>query len=592
MTILKRIHRDSLFVLVVRVFALCLLPLLIFQTAMFSWARNAVWNELKDSASMRLKNLQESFEARSHSMVIAAQYIAKAPKFQEFLVYQNVYSTSAYYDNINALFELLKNYRLANPTISSIRLYFPQIDLGLILTSNTIIVRPNQNELQTKIKSSTRVLNYQFFGGEHMVCASYPFALGKGDELPLIYVEVLTDDEKISELLKFATTKQCYTSFMFDENAENFLFDRYIRMEERDVQQLKNAVNQWKREEGSILDLRLSDDRYKLLLSYSQATKQIFGQLLYANDFETIPSRFVIYLSVFWLMAILAMAFLCAYIHQRVANPTKQLLEAFESVGTGDFNTHIPDVFKIREYNRLREHFNRMNSQIRNLVHTNYEMKIAVQDAELKHLQSKVNPHFLYNSLHLLRFMIHYGDMPQTDQFIECLGRYFQYISSNADGMTHLAQEYENAVDYLTIQSMRFEDRIRLEIAPLPEELKHFKIPCLILQPVLENIIKYCKPADGEPIIIRTCFLRISGAFTIKVEDNGRSVTDERIQALNQEILAPDNMHALSNISKRMHIAYSYNNNLRIARGGLGGFCVLLTFPALEELARCQKEAE
>ena len=110
-----------------------------------------------------------------------------------------------------------------------------------------------------------------------------------------------------------------------------------------------------------------------------------------------------------------------------------------------------------------------------------------IQRAELKQLQSQINPHFLFNSYFLLHRLIKSRNFERAVEISKNMGTYFQFITRNASDTVSLLREYEHAEIYADIQSLRFEGRIAVEVEPLPLCCQSIMVPRLIIQPSIEN---------------------------------------------------------------------------------------------------------
>ena len=107
-----------------------------------------------------------------------------------------------------------------------------------------------------------------------------------------------------------------------------------------------------------------------------------------------------------------------------VREPTNALIEAFETAGNGNLNMPLRPIYPL-EYNKLVTQYNGIISRMKDLIQANYEHEIRLKRAELKRLESQINPHFLYNSFFMLRHMVENGDSGSAISLLEHLGNYF-----------------------------------------------------------------------------------------------------------------------------------------------------------------------
>ena len=166
------------------------------------------------------------------------------------------------------------------------------------------------------------------------------------------------------------------------------------------------------------------------------------------------------------------------------------LVDAFERMQNKDFDYQIRENVS-NEFRYLYDSYNRMANNINELVHTVYESRILLRDAEYRYLQAQINPHFLYNCFFLLNGQIQLGDIDAASQMSRKLGRYFKFITHGEHATIPLADEYEQAMIYSEIQMLRFGTRLFIDCTPLPEALKAVKVPRLIIQPLIENAFEH-----------------------------------------------------------------------------------------------------
>lgn len=147
------------------------------------------------------------------------------------------------------------------------------------------------------------------------------------------------------------------------------------------------------------------------------------------------------------------------------------------------------------------------------------EHKAAFVQAQLQSLRSQLQPHFLFNTLHAIASLMHY-DVDAADRMINRLSELLRIsLQQSADQMVCLSQEILFSETYLQIQKIRFEDRLRV-IWAIPENLHDCSIPSFILQPLVENAIKYgvAPRASGGRVVIRA--YTDGDALLLEVEDD------------------------------------------------------------------------
>jgi len=172
----------------------------------------------------------------------------------------------------------------------------------------------------------------------------------------------------------------------------------------------------------------------------------------------------------------------------RISRPFGRLLSALDKIGEESVYV-ISNHYKYRELNVIGGKFKELVLRIQTLVRQNYQSELARKDAELKTLQSQINPHFLFNTLQLLQTEIVCGTTEESNHLVLSLSSLLRYSMKQSEEMVELGREIQNVRDYLYILNKKYDDRIDIEYRiPDQEILKHRTIK-LILQPIIENVV-------------------------------------------------------------------------------------------------------
>lgn len=149
------------------------------------------------------------------------------------------------------------------------------------------------------------------------------------------------------------------------------------------------------------------------------------------------------------------------------------------------------------------------------------EYKRAAKAAELKSLRYQVNPHFLFNTLNSLSALVMTNRNEQAETMIQTISTFYRRsLAGDPVGDVPLAEEIEMQRLYLQIESVRFPDRLRTVI-DVPEDLESARIPGMILQPLIENSVKYAVAPVNRPVTIFISAMEEYGRLVITVADNG-----------------------------------------------------------------------
>lgn len=145
----------------------------------------------------------------------------------------------------------------------------------------------------------------------------------------------------------------------------------------------------------------------------------------------------------------------------------------------------------------------------------------AAKAAELRSLRYQVNPHFLFNTLNSLSSMVMTGKTEQAEQMIQTIASFYRHsLADDASGDVVLADEFALQQHYLDIEAVRFPDRLR-PVFDLPERLAEARVPGMILQPLIENSVKYGVAPVARPVTVNVSAREEFGRLVIEVRDDG-----------------------------------------------------------------------
>jgi two-component system sensor histidine kinase YesM len=285
----------------------------------------------------------------------------------------------------------------------------------------------------------------------------------------------------------------------------------------------------------------------------------------------------------FLLLTIVVLVVIAAFfriIKYLVNEPMQRMIGAFERVNRGAFDLQL-EYHRHDDFRYLYDGFNRMINRIHLLITQVYEQRILAQEATLKQLQYQISPHFLYNTLSVLYQTIKFGDDEKALHMARGLNEYYRYVVKNRDNLVTLESEMEHVRNYVDIQGMRHGERITVAIDEVPESVRSFKVPILIVQPVVENAYKHGLKDVEDHGMIRVSIADSESRVEISVEDNGESLSRTQLADLRRQMDSPGletDRTGLMNVHRRLRIKYGTESGVGISRSALGGLRVMLEF--------------
>lgn len=243
--------------------------------------------------------------------------------------------------------------------------------------------------------------------------------------------------------------------------------------------------------------------------------------------------------------SVLLLSFIYYFYSKKTNQPIKNLKEAMERIQKGDLDTRV-SVVSNDEIGFLAKGLNKMTQELQGHIQKVYIAEIRQREAEIEALKTQIEPHYLYNTLDVIRMTAITKDDMETAEMIDGLSGQLKYLIGGVRDMVTLQGELDSVRNYFKIIKIRYENRFTLEV-DVPEELLDFEVPQLILQPVVENAVKYgLRPKDGEGVVA------IQGAkeeecLIITVMDNGVGMSEERMDYVQQLLNSPETVkHAKS----------------------------------------------
>lgn len=276
---------------------------------------------------------------------------------------------------------------------------------------------------------------------------------------------------------------------------------------------------------------------------------------------------------------LLAVIGISSIISREITKPIRSLRDSMRKVQNGQFGTHV-EVITENEIGSLGRSFNLMTSEIQALMEQNvYEQK-QKRKSELKALQAQINPHFLYNTLDSIIWMSEAGENDEVVEMTSALARLLRQSISNDQEEVELEKEIEYVKNYLTIQKMRYKDKLEFFIYVDPR-VAHVPIIKLVLQPLVENAIyhgiKYKETKGNLKIYARP----VDGRVEIVVADDGIGMDEDVMEHIFDEHRKEQKRNGVGvpNVQKRLKLQYGSEYGIRYESVKGAGTKAVITIP-------------
>ncbi|MDP3177907.1 MAG: sensor histidine kinase [Spirochaetaceae bacterium] len=242
----------------------------------------------------------------------------------------------------------------------------------------------------------------------------------------------------------------------------------------------------------------------------------------------------------FVLLALLCFAVsvaVASFIATRISRPIEALRRSMQEVERGNFDMEITVECRNEVYQLARDCDIAVKT-VRNLIEENRRESEQKRVLELRALQSQINPHFLYNTLDSIVWMIELGENEAAIDVTTSLARFFRLGLSRGSEIITIRTEIDYLETYLSIQKMRYKKKLGYELAFEPE-IYGFKILKLLVQPLVENAIYHGIKNKESPGLVRVSGSLEDGTLVIRVRDDGVGMDGSELDALRAS-LAPE----------------------------------------------------
>ncbi|RXZ84925.1 sensor histidine kinase [Paenibacillaceae bacterium] len=336
--------------------------------------------------------------------------------------------------------------------------------------------------------------------------------------------------------------------------------------------------------------VNINGDKY-----YSSETAlPVAGWRIYTLNASQWTTHMYLSLALFFVLASILLWFLIQYLARIIATrqtrSIDKLIYAVKELQAGNMDSYVY-IGTGDEFETLANQYNKMLHRLNALLVKNEELSDLRRVIEVKHLQSQFHPHFIFNVLEMLRYAI-VVDNKLAQEIVLTLSRHLRYSISN-DGDHVLLENDLNFVNgYMMLQQMRFKNRLTYT-ADVDQEALKALVPRLMVQPVIENAIKYgYKQKERLSIAVKGYVAQ--GDLILEVRDDGGGMTDERLREVRAIVLSQDNQAqhiGLHNLHRRLVLMYGGSYGIDIESRFGEGTNVRITIPMRKESSDVQSAA-
>lgn len=286
---------------------------------------------------------------------------------------------------------------------------------------------------------------------------------------------------------------------------------------------------------------------------------------------------------------------------RNITYPLKNLAQSARKVAEGEFDVTLPVPDSNDEVRIVTLAFNQMLESLRiniskmkesmkkenELKEQQFQMETELKEAELRYLQAQIHPHFLFNTLNAGAQLAMLEEADRTYEYIQAVAKFFRYKIGRDDYETTLQDELQVIEQYIYIMNARFSGDIHYH-KEIAKDCLSCQVPKMMLQPIVENAIKYGILGIEWEGWIHFFAYHESSSLVIEIVDNGHGMDKETLELLRQhKSQASPSDHSngvgLLNVSNRLNLIYGEKGTLTISSEGENkGTRILIRIPYID----------
>mgnify|MGYP000850603673 FL=1 len=310
-------------------------------------------------------------------------------------------------------------------------------------------------------------------------------------------------------------------------------------------------------------------------------TKWKIAIFINIDNTKAVQENYILIIAIIGLFMVVATITIITFTSRRIANPLKALEKSMKKIEQSDFFVVEPVAESSqKEVASLSNSFNLMMNRIKELMDRIVVEQNAQRESELKALQNQINPHFLYNTLDSIVWLIENDKNKEASEMVVALAKLFRISISRGRNIITIKDEVEHARSYLIIQSFRYADAFKYEF-DVEEEVLEYTTMKLILQPLIENAIYHGLKNRIDEGLIKVRAYREQDNVIFTVTDNGYGMKEEKIEQLYNNFQNPhlSDGVGLKNVYLRLLLYYGKAADLKIISELDEGTTIQITIP-------------
>ena len=540
---------------------------------MIAWQINRIEKEIEKNVSSEVYYGTMRLEAQVEAVKTLQYYLTNDKDLRQFVRQHDVVPNYDYYTLLTTVMNRIDILQEGNQCIDDVNIYFQDIGLSVSHSGKVNYISENEyNELHDKVQQTEGLLRVD----KDRMYSSQIFKYIRWDKDFEMIINIQLSNEYIFDSIINQNPDEDADFFIYDHESGILLCEEES-METEMLERIRSYIDGDEQGEN-IRRFQYKGRKYLLVSRYSDYLNQSIYQCRLEDDYWGTQVVGTGILIVYLLFSVLVAVMFPYSVKRIVTIPIQRLIDAFHHLANNELDQSI-EYRAADEFNYLYDEFNSMVKRLKDLIDENYKSKLRAQKAELlaqqadllaqkaelKQLQAQIHPHFLYNTYFMLHRMILDEDEENALKLSNCLGIYMEYLAHNTENEAFLTQELYYVKSYLEIQQLRFAGRMKISIEDIPEEFRKLRIPRLILQPVVENYLKYGYEMSDGAGELYIHFAKDEDVLCITIGGGCAAIESDVIQKLQKRLAVNElegEVSGLINIHRRLRIRYGNKSGI------------------------------
>ncbi len=268
----------------------------------------------------------------------------------------------------------------------------------------------------------------------------------------------------------------------------------------------------------------------------------------------------------------------CLFYTHKTMRPLSKLIGKMSAIREGRFSEYMM-VEGTTEVQELASTYNYMLDDLKHYVEELVQTQKKQRQAEISALQMQINPHYIYNTLASIKWLVYQNDTPKTVRTIDAFISLLRNTISNSDEFISVSQEMINIQNYILINQTRYGDSIQVEYY-ISRTCEDCLLPKMILQPFIENTFFHAYP-EGRCGTIQIVVKQADGRLTIQIIDDGIGMTREKVLNIMNEKTKKEHYSGIGvhNVQERLKLLYGDDYGINIISEEEKGTTVEIVLP-------------